>query len=165
MQAAEAARLVWYETTDASRGAHQQWIGVDCAWTGRGQPVQALAVSTCSIAAVVSLSDFGGELPTTWQILLAAPHIFKSCSSLPAVEAGLTGAEAVFYKFYDPAHMVYLDHRMPNGRHSLSVVLLHVHGYVLPSARELRALSWGGALSEPQVRFLALHAYGAFSCG
>lgn len=146
-QAAAGPNAVMREACDTSRTTQNPWIGFDCVWTGRGQPLQALPISTSFTAAVLRFSAVGGQLPPEWHRLLGAPHIRKASSSVPIVDAGLRGLDAVFDGAYDPSLVAWVGTPMGTGTHSLSDVILALHALFFPPARDLRSLSWGGELN------------------
>lgn len=160
-EARAAAEALGADMDGTNRRTYVRWVGVDCVWTGRGRPAQAVALATTHMAAVLPLWAVDGVVPEEWRRLLRSPELNKVTAGTCGLRRALIAAGAPAFRCFDVGHLAAAHDVVTGVCWSTSDILLRIQGTVVPLHRHLRSLSWAGELTDEQAGLLALHAHGA----
>lgn len=160
-EARAAADALGADMDGTNRRTYVRWLGVDCVWTGRGRPAQAVALASTHMAAVLPLWAVGGVVPEEWRAFLRSADLNKVTAGTGALRCALRAAGAPAFRCFDVGRLAAADGVVTGVSWSTSDIHLRIQGTVVPLHRHLRSLSWAGELSDEQAGLLALHARGA----
>lgn len=136
------------EACEFGRKTNVPWVRMDCVWTGRDKPAQVPAFSTADRAVVLPLHAVGQPPFTAWSRMLLVPGVQKACSARKAMLSALEKVGLECLSAFNVSCISWRDNRVPSNNISLTDVLYHVRGAVLPQRWDLRRLSWDKELTD-----------------